>query len=150
MALAFRVNGPLWSRPGLACDGRDDANGWTALGLGGLAYEDWVFVICPPMILYLDVFPVRSTARSPASLACLRRLAASLFFPESIIRNQGILVCPVQEIPSLQRHEVRVHASRAAISFSVTDDGPRDRQGHFQSPGSWVSYLINGAIAKLV
>lgn len=38
MALAFRVNGPLWSRPGLVCDGRDDANGWTALGLGGLAY----------------------------------------------------------------------------------------------------------------
>jgi hypothetical protein len=36
MALAFRVNGPLWSRPGLTCDGRDDANGWTALGLGGL------------------------------------------------------------------------------------------------------------------
>jgi hypothetical protein len=29
--MAFHAKGPLWSRPGLVCDGREDANGWTTL-----------------------------------------------------------------------------------------------------------------------
>lgn len=29
--MAFHAKGPLWSRPGLVCDGWEDTNGWTTL-----------------------------------------------------------------------------------------------------------------------